>query len=102
MVTISVASKVKEAYTYENGRTVFNAIKNEFEKGNNVELSFDGFTVIPSSFANGCFVVLLEQYGFDRIKQNLKIVNSTKQINQMIKSRLEFENIRLNQKLQTQ
>ena len=97
MVTISVASKVKEAYTYENGRTVFNAINNEFEKGNDVELSFDGFTVIPSSFANGFFVVLLEKYGFDRIKQNLKIIHSTKQINQMIKSRLEFENVRINQ-----
>ncbi len=95
MVTIKVASKVKEAYTYENGLTVFNAIKNEFEKGNNVELSFDGFTVIPTSFANGCFVVLLEKYGLEEIKKKLKVTHSTKQINQMIKSRLEFENTRI-------
>lgn len=97
MVAISITPRVKEVYTYENERTVFDTISNEFEKGNNVELSFDGFMVIPSSFTNGCLVVLLKKYGSDRIKQNLKIIHSTKQINQVIKSRLGSENIRVNQ-----
>nr|WP_236847798.1 hypothetical protein [Brevibacillus laterosporus] len=34
---------------------------------------------------------LLEDFTFEEIRQNLRFINSTKQINQMIKSRFEFE-----------
>lgn len=96
MVILKVTSIAKKAYTFEDGQIVYTKIHEAFEKGDGVILSFEGVDSIPSSFANGCFVKLLETYGMQRIKSSLKIENSTKQINGMIKARLDFEQKRLN------
>ena len=40
---------------------------------------------------NAAFLPLLEQYSFDELKRRMRIINSTRQINQQIKSRLERE-----------
>ncbi|MED2005353.1 DUF4325 domain-containing protein [Brevibacillus laterosporus] len=54
-------------------------------------MSFSGVDGVPSSFVNSAFIQLLEDFTFEEIRQNLRFINSTKQINQMIKSRFEFE-----------
>ncbi|QLI80243.1 STAS-like domain-containing protein [Chitinibacter fontanus] len=91
MVTVVVKEIAKQAYTYEDGAAVSDLIASAFEAGDTVNLSFKGIDGIPSSFANGCFVRLFEIYGLEKIKSNLIISDSTKQINLMIKSRLVFE-----------
>lgn len=95
MVMIEIQKKIKSVYTYEDGEKIYRMIAKELENNNKIEVSFSGIDSIPSSFANGCFVKLLEQFGFEKIKKCLIISNSTKQINQMIKSRLTFESERL-------
>ncbi|WP_373321463.1 STAS-like domain-containing protein [Vogesella indigofera] len=94
MVRIEVAERVKTAYTYEDGEKIFRIISKHIKNDETVQLSFSGIDGIPSSFANGCFVKLLEDFSLEKIKSLLLITNSTKQINQMIKSRLNFENER--------
>ena len=95
MVTIDIKSKVKNAYTYEDGAIIYRIAKREILNNNIIELSFSEIDSIPSSFANGCFIQLLEDFSLDEIKKFVKISNSTKQINGMIKSRLTFENNRI-------
>jgi hypothetical protein len=56
-----------------------------------ISIDFQGLTTITSSFANLAFVQLLTEWPFSELKKRLKIVNSTRQINEMVKSRLERE-----------
>lgn len=91
MVTITILDLTKRVYTFDDGFLVFSKIHDAFSKGEEVILSFKGIDAIPSSFANGCFVKLLSEYGIDMIKKNLQIIESTKQINTMIKARFAFE-----------
>jgi hypothetical protein len=56
-----------------------------------VSIDFHGLTTITSSFANLAFVQLLTEWRLSELKKRLKIVNSTRQINEMVKSRLERE-----------
>lgn len=95
MVTIEILGRVKSAYTFEDGEKIFRLAIKAIENGELVELSFSGIDGIPSSFANGCFVKLLERIGLAGIKEKVRITNSTKQINQMIKSRVDFESKRM-------
>ena len=56
-----------------------------------VTLSFDGIDTATSSFVNAGFVQLLGIMPFDEIKRRLKVINSSRQINDMIKRRLSRE-----------
>jgi hypothetical protein len=56
-----------------------------------VLVNFHCLTTITSSFANLAFVQLLTEWPLSELKRRLKIVNSTRQINEMVKSRLERE-----------
>jgi hypothetical protein len=56
-----------------------------------VSINFEGLTTVTSSFANLAFVQLLTEWPLSELKKRLKIVNSTRQINEMVKSRLERE-----------
>jgi len=53
-------------------------------------VSFAGVDVVPSSFVNGAFVELLDDYSFDELKRKLRIVDSNVAINNVIKRCLEF------------
>ena len=56
-----------------------------------VTVSFDGVKTATSSFVNVAFVQLLSSYSFQDIKSRLRVVDLTRQINDMIKSRMERE-----------
>ncbi|QLG88779.1 STAS-like domain-containing protein [Chitinibacter bivalviorum] len=94
MVNLRVLDLVKQAYTYEDGVVISDIVIRTFHENEKVTLSFYGIDAIPSSFANGCFVRVLESFGLQKIKENLSVIDSTKQINSMIKSRLVFESQR--------
>lgn len=90
-MVIRALDYVDQCYTQQDGMAVYKVIFPLLKKGAHIELSFDGVTVVPSSFINTSLIALLDVISFDTIKSNLKFVNTTKQINEMIKSRFEFE-----------
>jgi hypothetical protein len=82
---------VTQCYSQEDGHKVYKAIAPLLSKGERIELSFEGVDVVPSSFVNTALIRLLDIVSFDRIRSNLRFVNTTKQINEMIKMRFDFE-----------
>jgi len=76
--------------TYEDGEMIYAKISEAIEKDESVEVSFEGVLSVPSAFINSAFIRLLETYSFEKIRSKLKIVDSTKFINDLIKSRFDF------------
>lgn len=90
-MVIKILSHVGQAYTANDGLVIQRLLAEAFTREETVTLSFEGVDAVPSSFVNGAFVGLLDRYGYGFIKKHVRIVNSTKQINGMIKSRLDDE-----------
>lgn len=92
MVTLSVRDLISDfSNNNASGEILFQEIKNLFENQESVVVSFQGISEISSSFVNSAFIDLLEEYDFNYIRKNLKFINSTKQINSLIKDRFSFE-----------
>jgi STAS-like domain of unknown function (DUF4325) len=80
------------ADTGDQGEPVFERLRRALsDKDGIVAVSFDGVKTATSSFVNVAFVQLLLSYSFQDIKSRLRVVDSTRQINDMIKSRMERE-----------
>jgi STAS-like domain of unknown function (DUF4325) len=77
------------ADTNLDGAAVLAVLKKLLDDGVCVTVSFAGLQIATSSFVNSAFVPLLDHFSFSHIKENLKIINSTRQINEMIKMRME-------------
>jgi STAS-like domain of unknown function (DUF4325) len=90
MVKIEILSHVTSASTYEDGGKIYDLIKNQLQNGENVELSFIGIASVPSAFVNAAIIQLLEHFEFNHIRTHLRFVNTTRHINQLIKSRFDF------------
>src|SRR5262245_50838598 len=86
-MVIDVFRIVRHGYTWEEGRTVGKAITDALHRDGRATVSFDGIEDITTSFANGAFVNLLDDFDYDFIRSRLSIVNSTRQINDMIRRR---------------
>ncbi|NVO05244.1 MAG: STAS-like domain-containing protein [Rhodoferax sp.] len=90
MVTIRIADHVKQASTYDDGQVIFNLIADKLGKDDQVAVSFEGIQAVPSAFVNAAFLQLLEVATLDTIRRKLSIQDSTKFINDLIRSRFEF------------
>jgi hypothetical protein len=90
MVTIRIADHVQYASSYPDGQMIYDLLAPRLALGEEVELSFAGFTAVPSAFVNAALVQLLEVLPMDLIRSNLKITDSTRYINDLIKRRLTF------------
>ncbi|HGA3836563.1 TPA: STAS-like domain-containing protein [Streptococcus agalactiae] len=92
MVTLTVKELAKN-FSNDNkaGEILFEQLKFYFYTDTVVTVSFAGISEVSSSFVNSAFINLLSYYDFNHIKSQLKIVNSTKQINDLIKQRFSFE-----------
>ncbi|UGY16824.1 STAS-like domain-containing protein [Bradyrhizobium septentrionale] len=89
---IVVARTSGRADTAEQGSRLYDALCNALARRDViVELDFQSITTATSSFANLAFVQLLTRWPLAELKHRLRVVNSTRQINEMIKSRLERE-----------
>jgi hypothetical protein len=82
---------VPSADTESQGDNLRARIRDELGKSHLVVISFFGIETATSSFVNACFVPLLSDFSFDEIKARIRIIESTRQINEMIKSRLVRE-----------
>jgi hypothetical protein len=90
-LVIKVLDVVPRCYTWDDGATLAEAIRQAWKAEDRVTVSFAGVDVVPSSFVNGAFVDLLNDVSFDELKRKLKIIDSNRAINDVIRRRLEFE-----------
>lgn len=89
-MVIRLLDYVQHCSTYEDGDVIFDLIAPKVEAGEEVVLSFEGVTVVPSAFVNAALLRLVERVSLDDVRRRLSIVNSTRQINDLIKSRFGF------------
>lgn len=89
-MVIKILEHIKNASTYEEGEIIFRIILPLIQSGNQVEVDFTGITSIPSAFVNSAFIRLLEHVSFSQVRSSLHFTNSTRQINQLIRSRFDF------------
>lgn len=90
-MVIRALDLVRQCYSQDDGQKVFDVLLPKLKRGERIELSFDGVDTVPSSFINTALIHLLDVLPFETIKSSLRFVNTTRQINDMIKSRFDFE-----------
>lgn len=87
---IRILDVVETASSYEDGEAVFRRLLEEIDAGHEVAVSFDGIASVPSAFINAAFLKLLETHSFEQIQALLKIRDSTRHINDLVRSRFDF------------
>ncbi|MGJ0740224.1 STAS-like domain-containing protein, partial [Enterococcus casseliflavus] len=75
----------------DDGDKLFNIIVDNFENDNPIQVSFKGIDSLNSSFVNSAFIMLLDIYTFNEIREKLSFVDTNKQINLLILGRFKFE-----------
>ncbi|MCY7789110.1 STAS-like domain-containing protein [Bacillus inaquosorum] len=88
---IKVINHVERCYSNEDGQIIFNILDKKFQNKEKVLLSFSGISGVTSSFVNTALIDLLDKYGFEFLKENLKFIDTTKHINTSINDRFKFE-----------
>ncbi|WP_367159935.1 DUF4325 domain-containing protein [Kozakia baliensis] len=87
-MVIEVLKHVPHCYSFEDGLIIAGLIACAINRSEVALVDFTGVNGTPSSFVNGAFVTLLDRYDYDDIKRYIRVINSSKQINTMIKERL--------------
>jgi len=87
-MVMRVLDHVAQCYTAKDGFVIARLVSRALTKSEKAILSFDGVSDVPSSFVNAAFVSLLDDFSFDQIRANLAVINSTRQINDMILRRM--------------
>jgi hypothetical protein len=94
-MVISVRTISRSADTTDQGQAVFAAVLKAADGGSAVVVSFDGIRNVTSSFANAAFAQLLDRFSLADVKGWLRVVDSNRQINDMIKHCLDCYAARL-------
>ena len=89
-MVVRVLDHVRTASSYEDGAVIFRLLVDAMRANRNTTISFQGITAVPSAFINAAIVRLLEEFPYDTVRAQLRVSDSTRQINELIKSRLEF------------
>lgn len=90
MGLIRILDYVENPADYSDGESIFNLLVSELRSDEQIVLSFEGIESTTSAFINSAIVRLLEFFTYDHIRSNLKIVDSTKFINDMIRDRFAY------------
>lgn len=88
-MVIQIHDLVPGADTAQQGDIVYPHLLAAMATGKPFAVSFDHVQSATSSFVNAAFVRLLQTYTFSTIKQQMRVTKSTRQINDMIRARLE-------------
>jgi hypothetical protein len=83
-MVIVALDHVPHCYTSADGLVIAGAVRRCLRRGETT-LSFSGVDDVPSSFVNSAIVSLLDEFSSDEIRKRLSIVNSNRQINDMIR-----------------
>lgn len=90
-MVIDVLAHVPHCYTYADGEKIAALIVDALRRGDDAVVSFRGVSAVPSSFVNAAFVGLLDEFSVDTVRGRLRVVDSTKQINSLIKDQVQRE-----------
>ncbi len=90
-MVIRIADLVTSCDTTQQGEVVLATLRKSFTINGPVTVSFAGIGTATSSFVNAALVDLMDSVPFSDIKARLKIVDSSRQINEMIRHRLTTE-----------
>ncbi len=85
---IRVLDIVPSADTTEQGLALLSHLLRGLHQDGDVTVSFRGLRTATPSFVNASFVELLRDYPLDEIKRRVKVIESTRLINEVIKERL--------------
>lgn len=88
---INILDHVSQCYTHKDGQVIADIITSCLKRGECVAISFQGVYAVPSSFINSAFISLLDDFTFADIRARVTFMDSTKQINELIKKRFDFE-----------
>lgn len=86
---IRIMDYVDGCWSNDQGEVIFKIIDREFSQGNRAVVSFDGVKSISSSFINSAFVDLATCWGLSHVRNYLSIVDSTKNINEMVRYQVQ-------------
>jgi hypothetical protein len=89
-MVIKVTDHVRTASTYEDGDVIFRLLLLHVRGRERVEVDFTGITSVPSAFVNAAFIRLLEHVPFQQVRESLRFTKTTRQINDLIRSRFDF------------
>ena len=89
-MVIHVADFTGVADTWEQGEMLLPHLISAMSEGRVFDVSFQGVTTATSSFTNASFVALLDHFSLAQIKATMKIIDSTHQINEMIRHRMNY------------
>jgi uncharacterized protein DUF4325 len=90
-MVIRILDIVTGADTSEQGAAVLGRLQSALSVNQIVTVSFRGINTATSSFVSTGLVPLLQDIKLNDLKRRLQIVDSTRQINDMIKTRLNRE-----------
>jgi hypothetical protein len=86
---LSIKDLAGGADTAAQGEAILRSLNSALKNGGVATLNFSGVTTATSSFTNAAIVALLSEYSLEHLKKHLRVIKSTRQINDMIRSRLE-------------
>lgn len=89
-MVIKILDYVQNPSSYEDGEKIYRLISPAMKRGERVVVSFAGVASVPSAFINAALIRLLEEFSYEDIKSHLVIADSTKHINELIRSRFDF------------
>lgn len=89
-MVIRILDHVEHASTYDDGEVIFNLLAPSIQRGEDITISFEGVSAVPSAFINASLVRLAEVVSVQEVRKHLRIVQSTRQINELVRSRFDF------------
>lgn len=90
-MVIVVRDFVSSCHTNHEGEIIFNQIAQSIFNGRCVTISFKGISSVTTSFLNSALIPLLDRVKFDQLKSQLRIVDSSRTINDSIVRRFKQE-----------
>lgn len=74
-ITIKLMDHVAGTSTNAEGYSLYIVLSNEIGKGSLIKLSLEGATPMSSSFLNSSFGDLVDQFGIDKVKSSIRLIN---------------------------
>jgi STAS-like domain of unknown function (DUF4325) len=86
-MVVRIRDNVDSADTADQGAAVLDVLRKVLASSEDqVVISFQGVQTATSSFVNSAFLPLLEKYALHELKRRIRVIESTRQINDMIKN----------------
>jgi hypothetical protein len=89
-MVVHISDLVQGCDTADDGLIVRDSLLHALHAEFYATVTFAGISTVTTSFVNAAFVDLLRHMSLDQIKRRVRVVDATRQINDMIRQRLMF------------